>query len=143
MARQQKILIIDDNHSLVLGAQLLLKKNNFDVVTAYDGAEGLEKVIKEKPDLVILDINMPVMDGYEVCRKLRSNPDTARTSIIILSSRGEVDPNINAPSEGFKDVNEGYDLGANNFLTKPVTAQELLDAVQNELSFSNFLSKQT
>jgi two-component system alkaline phosphatase synthesis response regulator PhoP len=141
MAEKKRILIVDDNHSLVLGAQLLLKQNDFDVSTAYDGAQGLEKALTEKPDLIILDINMPVMNGYEVCRRLRSEPDTARIPIIILSARGEVDEQKSAVVVGLQEVYEGYDLGANNFLTKPVTAQELLDAVKTELSFSSFLQK--
>jgi DNA-binding response OmpR family regulator len=141
MAEKKRILIVDDNHSLVLGAQLLLKQNDFDVSVAYDGAQGLEKALTEKPDLIILDINMPVMNGYQVCRRLRSEPDSAQIPIIILSARGEVDEQKSAVVVGLQEVYEGYDLGANNFLTKPVTAQELLDAVKTELSFSNFLKR--
>jgi len=141
MAEKQRILIIDDNHALVLAAKLVLEKNGFDVVIAYDGVEGLEKAQKEKPDLIILDINMPVMDGYEVCRKLRAEPQTSAIPVIILSSRGEVDYNKNAPAIGLKDVFDGYNLGANNFLTKPVSANELLDAVNKELSFLSLLKE--
>jgi DNA-binding response OmpR family regulator len=141
MAEKKRILIVDDNHSLVLGAQLLLKQNDFDVSVAYDGAQGLDKALTEKPDLIILDINMPVMNGYEVCRRLRKEPTTVQIPIIILSARGEVDEQKSAVVVGLQEVYEGYDLGANNFLTKPVTAQELLDAVKTELSFSSFLRK--
>ena len=135
MTGKQRILIVDDNHALVLAAKLVLQKNGFDVIIAYDGLEGLEKAQQEKPDLIILDINMPKMNGYEVCRQLRNKPETSRIPIIILSSKGEVDVNKNAPVVGLKEVFDGYDLGANNFLTKPVTADELLDAVKKELIF--------
>lgn len=135
MTGKQRILIVDDNHALVLAAKLVLQKNGFDVIIAYDGLEGLEKAQQEKPDLIILDINMPKMNGYEVCRQLRNKPETSRIPIIILSSKGEVDVNKNAPVVGLKEIFDGYDLGANNFLTKPVTADDLLDAVKKELIF--------
>jgi two-component system alkaline phosphatase synthesis response regulator PhoP/two-component system response regulator VicR len=141
MSEKQRILIVDDSHALVLAAKLVLEKNGFDVLIAYDGKEGLEKAQKEKPDLIILDINMPKMNGYEVCQSLKKNPDTVGISVIILSTKGEVDEKKNAPIVGLKEVFEGYKLGANNFLTKPVTAEELLDAVKKELLFSNLLKE--
>jgi CheY-like chemotaxis protein len=140
MSNKQKILIVDDNHALVLAAKLVLEKNGFEAIIAYDGTEGLEKARKEKPDLVILDINMPKMNGYEVCQNLKNNPDTAGISIIILSTKGEVDEDKNAPAVGLEEVFKGYNLGANNFLTKPVSANDLLDAVKKELLFSNILN---
>jgi two-component system alkaline phosphatase synthesis response regulator PhoP len=140
MKEKQRILIIDDNHSLVLATKLVLQKEGFDVLTAYDGLEGLEKARTGKPDLIILDIIMPKMDGYEVCHQLRGDPATAQLPIIILSAKGEVDTKKSAPVIGLKEVYKAYNLGANNFLTKPVTANDILNAVKGEFSFSALLS---
>jgi CheY-like chemotaxis protein len=139
MDEKQRILVVDDNRALLLVAQRVLQKVGFDVLTASDGLDGLEKAQAEKPDLIILDISMPVMDGYEVCRKLKSDPGTAYIPIIILSAKGEIDEKRTAPAVGLKEVYSAYNLGANNFLTKPVTADALLDAVKKELSFSALL----
>ena len=141
MEAKKRILIIDDNRALVLAAERVLQKNGFDVLTAFDGLKGLEKARTEKPDLILLDISMPVMDGYEVCHKLKSDPDMARTPVIILSAKGEIDEKKTASVVGLKEVYTAYDLGANNFLTKPVAADDLLDAVRNEFSFSSLLSE--
>jgi two-component system alkaline phosphatase synthesis response regulator PhoP len=142
MKQKHRILIVDDNHSLVLATERVLQKDGFDVLTAYDGLEGLEKARAEKPDLIILDIMMPKMDGYEVCHQLRSDPATAQIPIIILSAKGEVDTKKSAPILGLKEVYTAYDLGANNFLTKPVTANDILDAVRDEFSFSALLNSE-
>jgi CheY-like chemotaxis protein len=139
MKEKHRILIVDDNHALVLAAERVLQKEGFDVLTAYDGLEGLEKARAEKPDLIILDIMMPKMDGYEVCRQLRNDPVTARIPIIILSAKGEVDEKKSAPAIGLKDIYSAYNLGVNNFLTKPVTANDVLNAVRDEFSFSALL----
>ena len=141
MEAKKRILIIDDNRALVLAAERVLQKNGFDVLTASDGLKGLEKARAEKPDLILLDINMPVMDGYEVCHKLKSDPDMARIPVIILSAKGEIDEKKTASAVGLKEVYTAYDLGANNFLTKPVAADDLLDAVRNEFAFSSLLSE--
>ena len=141
MKEKRRILIVDDNRSLVLAAERVLQKNGFDVLTAFNGLDGLEKARTEKPDLIVLDIVMPEMDGYEVCRRLKSNPDMARIPVIILSSKGETDESKAAPVIGLKEVYMAYDRGANNFLTKPVTASDLLDAVKKELSFCTLLSE--
>jgi CheY-like chemotaxis protein len=139
MKEKYRILIVDDNHSLVLATERVLQKEGFDVITAYDGLEGLEKARAEKPDLIILDIMMPKMDGYEVCRQLKDDPATTQIPIIILSAKGEVDEKKSAPAIGLKEVYTAYDLGVNNFLTKPVTANDILNAVRGEFSFSALL----
>lgn len=141
MEQKKRILIVDDNRSLVLAAERVLQKEGFDVITALDGLEGLEKARTEKPDLVILDIMMPKMDGYEVCRHLKSDPATAQIPIIILSAKGEIDTKKSAPIIGLKEVFAAYNLRANNFLTKPVTATDILMAIKDELSFTALLNE--
>ena len=103
MKEKHRILIVDDNHALVLAAERVLQKEGFDVLTAFDGQEGLEKTRRERPNLIILDIMMPKMDGYEVCRQLRSDPATAQIPIIILSAKGDVDTKKSAPVIGLKE----------------------------------------
>ena len=142
MRGNQRILIIDDNHSLVLATERVLQKEGFDVLTAFDGMEGLERARAEKPDLIILDIMMPKMNGYEVCRELRGDPATAQIPIIILSAKGEIDEKKSAPATGLRDIYAAYNLGANAFLTKPVTATDILNAVRDEFSFSALLNSE-
>ena len=139
MNEKGRILLIDDNRSLVLAAERILQKEDYVVLTAFNGKEGLEKARAEKPDLIILDIVMPEMNGYVVCRQLKKAPETARIPVIILSVKGEVDETRAAPALGLEEVSDGYECGAYNFLTKPVSASQLLDAVKNELSFSALL----
>lgn len=137
MKEKQRILIVDDNRALVRAAERVLQKHGFDVLTAFDGLEGLEKARAEKPDLIILDIVMPRMNGYEVCHQLKNDPTIAHTPIIILSVKGETDKTKVAPVIGLREISAAFKSGASNFLTKPVTANDLLDAVKSELSFSS------
>jgi DNA-binding response OmpR family regulator len=141
MNDKQKVLLIDDDEALVFAAEQVLKKEGFVVSIASNGPEGLEIAKNEKPDIIVLDILMPDMDGYEVCRRLMSNPETSRIKVIILSSKGETDMKKGAPIIGLKEVYEGYDCGACNFLTKPVSARELLNAIKNELKWSALLAE--
>jgi DNA-binding response OmpR family regulator len=142
MNEKQKVLLIDDDEALVFAAEQVLKKEGFEVFVASNGTEGLEKARNEKPDVIILDILMPGIDGYEVCRRLKNDPKTDCIKVIILSSKGETDFKKGAPIIGLKEVYQGYDCGACNFLTKPVTARELLKAVRDELKWSALLTEQ-
>jgi two-component system alkaline phosphatase synthesis response regulator PhoP len=140
MIESQKILVVDDNRALLLAAQRVLEKAGYQVVTASNGVDALKKAGDEKPQLIILDIIMPQMNGYEVCRRLKSEPDTEKIPVIMLSVKGEIDESKRASNIGLNEVNQGYDSGANNFLTKPVSAVDLLNAVSAELSFTDYLS---
>jgi len=140
MKDKQRILIIDDDKSLVLVAERLLQKEGYAVITAFSGLEGLQKAQAEKPDLVILDIVMPGMEGYEVCRQLKSNALTAHTPVIVLSVKGQTDTWKGAPAVGLRETSTAFNCGANNFLTKPVAANDLLRTVKAELSFGAFLN---
>ncbi len=111
-----KILIVDDEKNIVELVRLYLEKEGFASVCAYDGSEALEQFKKEKPDLVILDLMLPGMDGWEVCREIRK---TASTPIIMLTAK----------SETFDKV-LGLELGADDYMTKPFEAKELLARVK-------------
>jgi two-component system alkaline phosphatase synthesis response regulator PhoP/two-component system response regulator VicR len=89
------------------------------VVTAYDGKEGLEKVKSEKPDMVVLDVMMPYMDGFEVLKNIRRDPETEALPVIMLTAKAQD-----------KDVFEGYHYGADMYLTKPFNPMELISFVK-------------
>jgi len=120
MARK-KILLVDDSSTARLLARMVLQDSTgYDVVTARDGLEGLEKAKTEKPDLILLDVMMPKMDGIETCKRLRDEPTTAGIPIIMVTTRGE---------EGIAEASYAY--GCNEFVTKPVDPAELLAKVRN------------
>ncbi len=117
---RKKILLVDDSSTALLLARMVLQGMAYDVVTARDGLEGLEKAIQIKPDLILLDVMMPRMDGIEACKRLRDEPTTANIPIIMVTTRGE---------EGIAEASYAY--GCNEFVTKPVDAAELLAKVRN------------
>ena len=125
------ILVVDDNRSLVRVIERILEKEGFDVLTAFDGPEGLQKAREEKPDLIVLDIVMPEMDGYEVCRHLQRDPNTARIPVLMLTR-------LDLKHFTTRDQKriEGFEAGAIDYLSKPVTAKGLLDRVRDLLRLS-------
>lgn len=115
----QKVLIVDDEKAIVDILSFNLKKEGYEVVTAYDGEEGYDKALKEVPDLILLDIMMPKLDGLQVCRKLR---EKINTPIIMLTARAEeVDKVL------------GLELGADDYVTKPFSVRELMARVKANL----------
>ena len=111
----QKILIIEDMQDLAAALRVFLQRAGFQVVLAYEGLEGLRMVTEEKPDLVILDIVLPDLDGLEVCRRIRQDPETTRLPILILSGKGEE-----------MDKVVGLEVGADDYLAKPFGDKELV-----------------
>lgn len=114
-----KILVCDDERNIVRMIQVNLEKQGYQVVTAYDGKEGLEKVRSEKPDLLVLDVMMPYMDGFEVLKALRREPATESLPVIMLTAKAQD-----------KDVFEGYHYGADMYLTKPFSPRELISFIK-------------
>jgi len=114
-----KILIIDDEQDFVTVLSSRLNANNYQVLTAHDGLQGLGFVATECPDLIILDIVMPGMSGFEVLQKIRSDPKTLRTPVLILSAKGDTESLIRAEQ-----------LGATDYLIKPFDTQEFLNMVK-------------
>jgi len=114
--RKIRILIVDDELSIIKFLRATLKAENYEVLTAMDGAEALQNIEMELPDLVILDIMMPKIDGFEVCRRLR---EWSQIPIIMLSARGD---------EG--DKVKCLELGADDYITKPFGASELVARVR-------------
>jgi two-component system alkaline phosphatase synthesis response regulator PhoP/two-component system response regulator VicR len=114
-----KILVCDDERHIVRLIQVNLERQGWNVVTAYDGKEGLEKVKSEKPDLLVLDVMMPYMDGFEVLKSIRKDPEMEKLPVIMLTAKAQD-----------KDVFEGYHYGADMYLTKPFNPRELVSFVK-------------
>jgi CheY-like chemotaxis protein len=140
MRTKPLVLVVDDEKSLVLIAQRVLQKEGFDVITANNGAEGLQQAYANLPDVIVLDIVMPEMNGYQVCQKLQANEKTCGIPVIFLSVKGNVDEKKGATTEGLKEINEAFNRGASDFLNKPVTARELIDTINKALSFHRILT---
>lgn len=115
----KKILVVDDEKHIVRLVQVNLERRGYQVITAYDGLECLEKVKKEKPDLIILDVMMPRLDGFETLKRLKADPETRDIPVVMLTARAQD-----------KDVLTGYTLGTDLYLTKPFSPIELLTMVQ-------------
>ena len=119
----KKILIVDDSSTQRLASRMLLgNRTNFDIISACDGKEGLETAIRETPDLILMDVEMPRMTGLEACKLLKHNEVTKAIPIILLTMRGE---------ESF--VRQGYANGCSEFLTKPMDERKLLAAIKKHL----------
>lgn len=119
---QAKILVVDDEEKNVKLMEALLLPRGYEVVKAYNGEEALQQVEKESPDLILLDVMMPIMNGFEVCKKLKDDPETHLIPVVIMTAVGQVEDRI-----------KGIEAGADDFLTKPVNRDELLARIQTSL----------
>jgi CheY-like chemotaxis protein len=119
---RKKILIVDDSSTVLLLERMILSKGPYDVVIARDGQEGLEKAQAERPDLILMDVMMPRMDGFEACRRLRVVEATRGIPVIMVSTRGEL-----------QSVENGYESGCTDYVTKPINGLELLSKVRSYL----------
>ncbi len=110
----EKILIIDDDLDTLRLVGLMLQRQGYQISAATNGQQGLEKAFEEDPDLILLDVMMPDMDGYEVTRRLRQNPATLETPILMFTAKTQLDDKV-----------IGFEVGANDYLTKPTHPSEL------------------
>jgi len=122
MAENKRIMIVDDERDLVETLTYRLEASGYTVLTAHDGEEGLEKAREEKPDLILLDVMMPKMDGYHVCRLLKFDEELKDIPIIMLTARGQE-----------QDRKTGTDSGANDYVTKPFESSDLLKKIKEYL----------
>ncbi len=116
---RKKILLVDDSSTVLLLERMILSKNEYDVVTAKDGLEGVEKALAEKPDLIVMDVMMPRMDGYEACRVLRAHDLTKGIPIIMVTGSAE---------RGSVETARAH--GCNAYVGKPINGLELLAKVR-------------
>ncbi len=117
-AYKKTIMVVDDESELVTIVCLMLEKKGFNVRCAYDGTQVFDFLKKQKPDLILLDIMMPQMDGLEVLTRLKGNPDTASIPVILLTQKADD-----------VDVLGGYKTGADFYLTKPFTSTQLMTGI--------------
>ena len=116
---RKKILIVDDSSTMVLMQRMVLTKNSFDVVTDGDGEEAIGVAVREKPDLILMDVVMPKMNGFEACKRIRQEESIRNTPVIMVTTRGEV-----------VNVERGFESGCNDYVTKPINPVELLTKVR-------------
>lgn len=116
---KEKILVVDDELDLVKLIQYNLGKDGYLALSAANGEDALVAARKERPELILLDLMLPGMDGLEVCKKLKADPDTANIAIIMVTAKGEE-----------ADITAGLKLGADDYVTKPFSPRELLARVQ-------------
>ena len=114
-----KILIVDDEQDIVDLVGYNLEKSGYKTIRAYDGESGLRKALAEGPDLVLLDVMLPGLDGWEVCKRLRANEKTARLPVMMLTAKGDETEKV-----------LGLELGADDYLTKPFSPKELVARVR-------------
>lgn len=119
---RDKIMIVDDEKDMVSLLKLSFESDNYSVVEAYNGHEAIDKTHAEVPDLILLDISLPGIDGYEVCNRLRKDPVTESIPIIMLTGKDEVSDKI-----------EGLERGADDYVTKPFDLNELKARVRTVL----------
>lgn len=136
-----RILCVDDDRPTLTLVSMILKKEGYEVNVALDGYEGLSLARGLRPDLILLDIMMPGMDGYEVCRRLKADPDTAKIEVIMLTAKGNVDGNTlddDLAARGVREQWQGFEAGATEWLTKPVKARDLVQRVKTVLWAAGF-----
>jgi len=119
-----KVMVIDDSKTIRRTAEMLLKKEGCEVITASDGFEALSKIADQQPQIIFVDIMMPRLDGYQTCALIKSNSQFKHVPVIMLSSK-----------DGLFDKARGRIVGSEQYLTKPFTRDELLGAIRKYVEF--------
>ncbi len=120
MTRQKKILLVDDSRASLMVEEFLLDGRPYDLLTARDGEEAVAKAESEQPDLIVMDVVMPRLDGLAACRKLRANAATRAIPVIMVTTLGHV-----------FDLEAGYESGCTDYVTKPINGVELLSKIEH------------
>ena len=116
----KKILIVDDEPNIVMSLEYTFKKNNFEVFIARDGLEALEIVKTQQPDIIILDVMMPMVDGYATLEQIKNNPKLSHCKVVFLSAKNKQ-----------QDIDKGLELGANLYVVKPFSIKKLVEQVND------------
>jgi len=117
-----KILIADDEPNIVISLEYLMKREGYEVTVARDGQEAIDAILRERPDLILLDVMMPKKTGFEVCQEVRAHEQVKDTLILMLTAKGRE-----------ADVAKGMALGVNDYVTKPFSTKELARRVREML----------
>ncbi|WP_224360933.1 response regulator [Hyalangium versicolor] len=118
----KKILLVDDSPTVLLMERLLLQDGPYELLSATSGREAVETALSVRPELILMDVVMPGMDGFEVCRRLRAEEATRTTPIILVTTRG-----------GSENVERGYESGCSDYVTKPFDGNELRAKIESFL----------
>ena len=118
----KKILIVDDEQNIAISVEFLMHHEGFEVVVAHDGEEGLAQIRAHRPDLVLLDVMMPKLNGFEVCKAVRADPTLAGVRILMLTAKGRA-----------AEIDKGISLGADAYISKPFATRELVAKVKELL----------
>jgi DNA-binding response OmpR family regulator len=119
---ERKVLVVDDEENIIQILEFSIAAEGYEVVTASNGEEAIEKARKEQPNLIILDIMMPKVDGYEACRVIKSNPLTKKIPVILLTAKGrEIDKRL------------GFEVGAADYIVKPFSPSKLIEKINEYL----------
>jgi DNA-binding response OmpR family regulator len=117
-----KVLIVDDEPNILLSLDFLMRKEGYEVFVARNGTEALESVQNHLPDVVLLDIMMPDVDGYEICKFIKNNEETKHCKVIFISAKSKE-----------SDIQKGYEMGADFYITKPFTNKQIVSKVKEVL----------
>lgn len=115
----KKILVVDDDPALTVLVKKFLEKNGYEVTAVTEAVDGLEHAMKKDPDLIILDVMMPIINGFNFCRLLKQDENKKNIPIVLLTSRGQI-----------KDIEIGLEMGAGAYLVKPLNTAELLKTIK-------------
>ena len=130
MEKKAKILLIDDDPDFVESTKIVLESKPYEVVVAYEGDEGLRKAKEENPDLILLDIIMPVKDGFTAAEQLKKDPELRKIPVLMLTSYSSRRQETSIP------VSRGFELEAEDYIEKPISPDELLKVVGQYLKTS-------
>ena len=120
---QKKILLVDDSETVLMMERMILQKESYQVVMARDGQEGIAKAVEVKPDLILMDVVMPHMNGFEAVKWLRQREETKFVPIVMVTTKAEME-----------SMETGYESGCSDYVIKPIDSLELLTKVKNLLS---------
>ena len=121
-ATRKKILIVDDSKTILLMERMILGNGPWELIVAFDGEDAVEKARAELPDLVLMDVVMPRMNGFDACRQLRTHGETAHIPVIMVTTRGETE-----------SVEAGFESGCADYVMKPIDPEELIAKVESYL----------
>lgn len=118
--QRKKILLVDDSSLVIRMEQMIIPSSKYVVTVARDGQEGVQRAITDQPDLIVMDVVMPIMTGFEAVAALRANDETKDIPVIMVTTKGDA-----------KSVEAGFSSGCNDYITKPIDSLELLSKIKN------------
>ncbi len=119
---RKKILLVDDAETILMMERMILNKAGYELITAKNGEDAVSKATAERPDLILMDVVMPKMNGFEACKQIRANDATKTIPIIMVTTRGEAE-----------SIESGFESGCDEYVTKPINGLEIVSKVKSAL----------